>query len=152
MALLPHNLEGNLRYATVDWSFPRRLELNWYNENLREKGLYYISRKFGGKETLLYIGKTSDKFYNRFCAHYWSWMPWYRGEKYFRLGIITYPERPSDMGQLIIDVESALIYTMQPKVNWMSKKNIAPRHEYIITNTGYRGELHPEISMRDFRR
>lgn len=142
-----------LKKVTVNWSYPRLLDNMWYDEQLNNVGLYYISRKFGGKETLLYIGQTYDSYYRRLEAHDFNWMGYYRGEKYIRLGTVTYPENKSDseMKQLIKDVESALIYDMRDvlKENYMGIKSYTPKHLYVITNEGYKGELNATVSMRD---
>ena len=140
-----------LKKVIIDWSKPRSLDKNWYDEILSGRGLYYLSRKFGKKDTLLYIGQTFDCFYNRFVAHDWYWLNKYRGEKRFRLGSITYPTGKTDveMNQLIKDVESVLIYTMKPKENIMGIYSYTPKHLYVVSNTEYLGELPKTISMRD---
>ena len=139
--------------VTVKWSYPKLLATNWYSDDLKGKGLYYISRKFGRKETLLYIGQTFDSYYNRLIAHDWNWLGLYRGKKYFRLGSIIYPSNRSDeeMKQLLKDVESALIFGTAPTPKENSKSTISytPKHLYIITNEGYRGELLETIAMRE---
>ena len=140
-----------LKRVTAEWSHPRQLEKNWYNELLWDNGLYYISRKFGSTETFLYIGQTSVAYVDRLSDHDWNWLHKYRGKKYFRLGTIIYPTRKTkdDMKQLIIDVESALIYETQPLNNEKAKKSYNPKHLYIIENTGKRGELPRKVSMRN---
>lgn len=141
-----------VKKVTVEWSFPRQLDKNWYSEKLQGKGLYYISRIFGNKETLLYIGQTSETFYSRLLDHDWKWMNRYRGVKYFRLGTITYPTNKTDeeMTQLVKDVESTLIYHMKPIENVKCTISYAPKHLYTVKNVGYRGELPAEpISMRE---
>ena len=137
--------------VTVDWSKPRSLNKNWYDEILLGRGLYYLSRKFGKKETLLYIGQTFDCFYNRFIDHDWYWLHTYKGEKRFRLGSITYPTGKTDveMKQLIKDVESVLIYMMKPKENTMGIYSYTPKHLYVVSNTGFIGELPKTISMKE---
>ena len=142
----------HLKKVTVDWSYPRLLDKLWYDEQLEGFGLYYISRKFGSKETLLYIGKTCNKFYIRLLAHDYNWLSDYRGKKYIRLGTITYPTNKTDddLCQLIQDIENALIYEMRWSLikNTKGMNGYTPKNLYIVTNTGYRGELSPTISMR----
>lgn len=142
-----------LKDVTVEWSYPKTLDNLWYDDRIYDFGLYYISRKFGAKETLLYIGKTHDSYYNRLAAHQYNWLSNYRGKKYIRLGTVTYPvnKRDDEMKQLIKDVESALIYEMRDTLmqNTMGIGQYTPAHLYRVTNIGYRGELSAEVSMRD---
>ncbi len=47
------------RNTEISWSYPKRLESALKSETcLNSWGIYYISRKFGQNETLLYIGLT----------------------------------------------------------------------------------------------
>jgi hypothetical protein len=142
-----------LKQVTVTWSYPKRLDNMWADERLHEVGLYYISRKFGVKETLLYIGQTYDSYYNRLVAHDYLWLHKYRGTKYIRLGTITYPANKSgeELRALIKDVESTLIYDMRDILihNTMGRNTYAPKHLYAVANEGYRGELSAMVSMRE---
>lgn len=113
---------------------------------MSEKGIYYISRKFGNKETLLYIGKTSNCFSNRLRAHEY-WINEHRGKILVRLGTIVSPQIYDD--SVITDVESALIYGVDTLENTDKTKSYNCWNEYKIINTGYRGILPSIISMRD---
>lgn len=142
-----------MKNVTINWSYPRLLANMWYDEQMNNIGLYYISRKFGTKETLLYIGQTYDCYYNRLASHNYWWLSYYRGNKYVRLGevICKSVKSDEDMRQLIKDVEGALIYEMRDMLreNIMGIRSYSPRHLYRIMNTGYRGELSATVSMRD---
>ena len=142
-----------LKSVSVEWKYPRLLDNFWYDEESGGYGLYYISRKFGNKETLLYIGQTYDSYYNRLICHDYNWLGNYRGKKYVRRGIITSPVRRTDEDarQLLKDIESMLIYEMRflLQQNVMGVNSYKPSHLYSVTNTGYRGVLSAEISMRN---
>jgi len=86
--LITNDLSKNERQKRVSvvWSYPKELSRHWDNEALLGRGLYYISRKFGNKETLLYFGQTYDSYYTRLLCHDLNWLYNYRGKKLFRLG------------------------------------------------------------------
>ncbi|HZK02155.1 MAG TPA: hypothetical protein VFC96_04750 [Anaerovoracaceae bacterium] len=130
--------------VNIDWSYPRTYENIFYSPQIYDIGLHYLSRKYGNNETLLYIGKTSNSFYNRLNSHKY-WLNLYRGKLFVRLGIIISPKTYDD--SLITDVESALIYEMQPFENTDKTNGYYYLNECKIVNTGYRGLLPPVISM-----
>ena len=135
-----------IKTVKINWSYPVLYENIFSSIRVNEKGIYYLSRKFGDKETLLYIGKTSNSFYNRLNSHKY-WLNLYRGKLFVRLGIIISPKTYDD--NLITDVESALIYEMQPFENTDKTNGYYYLNECKIVNTGYRGLLPPVISMRE---
>ena len=141
--------------VTVDWSYPKLLDNFWFDEQSGSYGLYYISRKFGQKETLLYIGQTYDNYYNRLVDHEYNWLGNYRGKKFIRCGSIVYPVNKADeeLRQLIKDVEGMLIFEMRFSLqqNSMGIYSYTPKHLYKITNTGYKGELSPTVSMKNHK-
>ena len=134
-----------IKTVKIYWTYPVLYENIFSSIKVSEKGIYYLSRNFGDKETLLYIGKTSNSFYNRLNSHKY-WLNLYRGKLFVRLGIIISPKTYDD--SLITDVESALIYEMQPFENTDKTNGYYYLNECKIVNTGYRGLLPPVISMR----
>ena len=144
-----------LRNVTIHWDYPKKLDNLWYDDRIGNYGLYYISRKINispkPKETLLYIGQTSNSFWERLNAHYYDWMFDHKGEKFVRLGRITSPELKNneELKLLIKDVESALIYDSQPKQNRKCKNRYGYYNYCYIINKGKRGNLKPTISMKD---
>jgi hypothetical protein len=155
---LPYGLNNERqKNVTLEWTKPRFLDKkvsvdkDWYDGQLYNTGLYYISRTHGKNQTLLYIGKTSDSFFPRILSHQEDWLYQVRGKIYIRLGYIIKPDyRASlDIPQIIKDVESALIYKMQPPYNEKGRYSYTPTHLYKVTNTRYKGELPETISMRD---
>ncbi len=67
----------------VKWSYPKAFEKIIETEIAQSGwGIYYISRKFGENETLLYIGITyAQNFKARLDSHSWNWFKNYRGRK-----------------------------------------------------------------------
>lgn len=132
----------------IKWSYPREFENAKETELSYEGyGVYCISRKFGGNETILYIGKTDRQFRDRLKNHKKAWMSKYRGEKIVRFGTITKPSTVTS--EIINDAESALIFDIEPKHNRSKKKSYQYIEEYIILNKGYRGLLPKVIDIRN---
>lgn len=124
----------------INWSYPREYENALETELSYEGfGLYCISRKFGGNETILYIGKTESRFRDRLKNHKKSWLSNYRGEKIVRFGTITKPITVTK--DIINDAESAIIYEIEPKHNTDKKKGYHFADLYKIENTKFRGKL-----------
>jgi len=137
------------RKTEITWSYPRTLESALNSEIcLSGWGIYYISRKFGDKETLLYVGLTFDQtFIKRIAQHRKNWLHLYRGAIYIRFGEFTKPQSISK--DLVEDVESCLIYELDPKHNICKKSYYSYSNEYIITNNGFRGVIPKQISTRE---
>ncbi|MBU5428413.1 hypothetical protein KQI41_18650 [Tissierella pigra] len=136
----------SVKTIKIHWSYPIIYQNIFYSDGIYGKGIYYISRKFGNNETLLYIGKTSSSFYNRLSCHKY-WIDQYRGKVFIRLGEIISPKCCND--GIITDVESTLIYEMKPientdKINGYYYSNLCK-----IINTGYKGILPTIITMED---
>ena len=136
------------RKAVIDWTYPKRIDSVINSEICKTSwGIYYISRKFSNKETLLYIGITfQQNFIHRIIQHDKQWLHKYRGEKYIRFGEFTKPQNITR--DIIEDAESCLIYELDPKHNTCKKYCYTFSNEYIITNRGYRGVIPKEISTR----
>lgn len=106
---------------TIKWSYPREFENAKETELSYEGyGIYCISRKFGGNETIVYIGKTNKQFRDRLKNQKKNWMSNYRGEKIVRFGTITQPRTVTS--EIINDAESAIIYDVEPKHDKSKKK------------------------------
>jgi len=137
-----------LRTATIKWSYPYLLD-NVFNKDICYEGygLYCISRVFGTKETILYIGKTNCNFYSRLSDHYSKWINDYKGIKKVRFGIIISPQTHTD--ELILDLEGSLIYDLQPLHNYCRKSSYTFFYDYKIQNVGYRGSIPCSINMRE---
>lgn len=137
------------RKTEINWTYPRKLESAINSSICVESwGIYYISRKFGNNETLLYIGLTfNQKFVHRIAKHYENWLHKYRGTIYIRFGEFTKPQYITK--DLIEDAESCLIFELSPKHNICKKASYTFTNEYIISNTGFRGVIPKQISTRE---
>lgn len=138
-----------MRKITLDWSYPMDINNILYDERMKDIGLYYITRNFGGNISDLYIGKTTYSFGSRLESHVWYWLDNYRGSKQVRLGYLVSPKRISDEDRmtLINDAEMTLIWLMRNSLihNKQCTKNCYPTNRLLINNIGYRGNLLPEM-------
>ena len=86
-------------------------------------------------------------------SHRWFWTDDYRGRKEVRLGTIVKPKylNNEELYQLISDVEATLIYLMSDSLIHNNKCTLScnPSQRIKITNIGYRGDLPPEIYIKD---
>jgi hypothetical protein len=157
MLLPDHLLNERLKRVVIEWSYPKTYDRMWRDDRIYDFGLYYITahrvRCRVRMEESLYIGQTSISFESRFIEHDENWFHEIRGQKYIRLGKITYPTRSTrGMTKTVIhDVERALIYDMGTvlRQNIMGINSYSPNHLYTIANNGFRGGLQKVISMRD---
>lgn len=138
---------------TVEWSYPVEINSILRKESMNDIGIYYISRKFGEKQSILYIGKTTYNFWSRLESHNKDWLNTYRGKKYVRLGRIVSPTHISkeELNNLINDAEKTLIYYLsnidgyELLANISSTKSANFDKPLIISNTGNRGQLPEEL-------
>ena len=140
---------GRTRKIQIEWSYPIKVDSALTKERcIQSFGIYYISRKFGNKETLLYIGLTlHQNFINRILQHHKNWMDDYRGEKYIRFG--EFPIGKPVTRDMIEDIESCIIFELQPIHNINKKSSYTCKNEYEILNTRYRGVIPKEISTKN---
>ncbi len=138
-----------MKVAEIQWSYPRVFESAILTELSQVGwGLYYISRKFGDNETLLYIGLTFDQnFKSRLKSHLNTWMSDYRGTKYIRFGEFIKPRTITK--DIIEDVESCFIYELDPVQNKNKTATYSYTNEYKVISSGYRGVIPTEISMKE---
>lgn len=137
-----------IKTVKIEWSYPRAYENIFNSPKINGVGIYCLSRKYGDKETLLYIGKSNHSFKSRLNSHQ-EWFEQYKGKRLVRLGIIAWPEKLDD--KLTSFVESALILATEPYENTQSRKSYTyfDDCEYEIINTGYRGLLPKIIKTAD---
>jgi predicted GIY-YIG superfamily endonuclease len=132
----------------VKWSYPREFENAKETELSYEGfGVYCISRKFGGKESIIYIGKTTRQFRDRLRDHSSKWLNNYRGEKIVRFGTITQPRTVTV--EIINDVESAIIYEIEPIHNTDKINKYTFSETYKIINEGFKGQLPKEMDINN---
>ncbi|MED2737701.1 GIY-YIG nuclease family protein [Bacillus toyonensis] len=132
--------------VNIRWSKPSSLEDLHTNPLALQKGIYAIYRLYGGKETLIYIGKTTRSFNERLNEHYNDWLHTVRGQVFIRMGILEYPDRGRYSSQKLSDVESLLIVWHAPQQNTMSSVYYRGREELIIKNKGNRGLVAKTVS------
>lgn len=137
------------RTVVIQWRYPTLLENIREHNVIQNIGIYCIYRKFGNKMSLLYIGKTSYSFQSRISAHEKQWLYELRGQVYIRFGTIQSPTLIND--DLLEDVESALIYGVQPPYNEKKRNNYTYKTDYYvyINNKGFRGDLPQIIDARE---
>ena len=142
-----------MRRVTIEWSYPMDIDNILLDERMQDIGIYYITRKFGNNVSNLYIGKTIYSFGSRLESHRWFWTDDYRGRKEVRLETIVKPKylNNEELYQLISDVEATLIYLMSDSLIHNNKCTLScnPSQRIKITNIGYRGDLPPEIYIKD---
>lgn len=142
---------------TIKWSYPVEYDTAMQSEKKNNIGLYYISRVFGGNETLLYIGKTIHSFESRLKSHKDRFIDLYRGKKYVRLGEVVEPKEvsPYELKGYINDAEKTIIFYIANEMkdelpeNVTSKSSTCPDEDLIITNIGYRGVLPKELFISE---
>lgn len=139
----------SIKETEIKWSYPIKVDSALTKERCIDSwGIYYISRKFGSNETLLYIGLTfHQNFIHRITQHHKNWMNEYRGEKYIRFG--EFPKGKNITKDMIEDVESCIIFEMQPVHNINKKSSYTCCNDYKIFNSGYRGLIPREITTKD---
>ncbi|QCJ45509.1 GIY-YIG nuclease family protein (plasmid) [Bacillus sp. S3] len=130
----------------IRWYGPYSLD----NINIRDiayhNGVYSIYRVFGGKETLLYIGKTGRSFIQRITEHNKDWLWNVRGAIQIRFGILEYPHGGRYSVQKLNDTESLLIYWHSPPFNTTYRERYYGRDKLEIINVGRRGSLDKNIT------
>ncbi len=107
------------RKIEIEWSKPLSIEAFWNDVRRKEIGLYCVSRKNGGLETLLYIGKATVSFSKRIRGHQNDKDDWWMNELtnsiLIRLGRITHPKEYTAADIQV--AENGLIYEMKPVGN-----------------------------------
>ena len=100
------------KHITIKWSYPTEIDKILQTEDMNDIGIYYISRVFGKKESILYIGKTTHSFGSRLESHKEKWLDKYKGTKYVRLGRIVHPRFifSKKRKALINDAERTIIF------------------------------------------
>lgn len=119
-----------------------------------EIGLYYITRRYNGREKSLYLGESVSSIKNRLKSHK-DWVHGYSHSKiYVRIGKIVYPTN-IDLVDAIHHAEKALIFEHGPLgsnvlfENTVSTKSYTYTDIYRIINEGNRFELKPEVDMNN---
>ena len=142
----------------IHWHPPMLFEDALKSVLTNAQGLYYITRKFGSKETSLYLGiaRYHNTIKHRLESHRDRWLPNYRGQIYVRVGYVTYPRNMSidEQAEVIYDAESAILY--DPAHKNLFPENIDKRGSYScfevyrVENEGDIYQLQPRIRMHEY--
>jgi hypothetical protein len=135
---IPKNIE-------IDWSYPRLISTVIDEDILFDWGLYQITSKTAQNEYLLYIGKAWLNINDRVKNHNKKWLDLYEGDKYIRLGHLNTKVTEKQL----LDIESAIIFELNPIHNSQSTKTYTPSDEYDIYNIGYRGQVPQLIRTKE---
>lgn len=139
-----------MREINLYWTYPRdysRICEHPYSDCI---GLYYVSRVWGGKETVLYVGETLQCFEKRIKQHNYkqSGYTLKRGKLRVRFGTIPASFNMGNMNKhhFLLTLESAVIHNIidKPKVDFVNRRQIQSYTYYYdlhIHNTGFRGEI-----------
>lgn len=140
----PKNIE-------IKWTYPKTFDSAWESDESYGRGIYQITRFFGGSESLLYIGlvKAEDRnFYQRLSEH-WQWLLSVRGTVKIRFGKIVGRQGFTLTEAILETAEGALIWEHQPKGNKSKKNTYSIHHHLVITNSGNRGKLNKVVDTRE---
>ncbi len=141
---------SRVKYIEIRWTYPKSPDAAWESEESYGRGIYQITRLFGGNESLLYIGvvKGEDRnFYQRLSEH-WSWLQSIRGTVRIRFGKIVGRQGFTLTREILETAEGALIWEHQPSENTAKMNDYRKYHHLVITNSGYRGFLNQVVDTR----
>ena len=131
------------RTVNVFWTRKKQFDNAIASEEARNIGVYQIYRKYGSNESLLYIGIVKSKqrqFSQRLIEHYKAWLRHKRGTIYVRFGLVEGNNAP------IEEIESVLIFHMQPPCNTNKKNGYSLSNQLIVHNCGPCGHLPKKIN------
>ena len=131
--------------ANINWFGPYLLDRIYYYEIAYEKGFYSISRVWGGKESLLYIGKTKRMLIERIFEHD-NWIYKTRGKIKVRFGILELYRGQKFSDKRLKDMEALLIAYHNPPFNVQNHYYYYGRCPLTIINKGRRGPIEGRVS------
>jgi len=129
--------------VNLKWRGPFHInDISLYDESFAQC-LYAICRIWGGKESLLYIGRTKRQLRQRIKEH----MYWLSDSKsiYIRFGCIELLPNQKWSDKRFADTESLLITALQPPENTQNSKYYCGR-ELDVVNRFKRGPIRKFIS------
>ena len=145
-----------LKLIHLFWEGPKTFEqLNSLNNEEQDYGIYQIygTHPVYGKDTLLYIGKASERsFKQRLVSDKREWInnKWDDINFRFHIGRLYGIEIPSDdeWGEQIQIAEELLIFSHSPAYNsdHVGSINEDKVYDSIVLNWGNRGMLLPEVT------
>lgn len=137
--------------VVIKWLDALTLDEAIESSNANSKGLYYISRVFGNKETTLYLGiaTKNNTIAHRLKGHKSSWLNDYRGTIKVRIGKVIYPH--TNIDEIIDHAESCILYEQGDLFfeNTSKTKSYKYNNLYKFKNIGDIFELKPTINMAE---
>jgi hypothetical protein len=135
--------------VVIKWSGPYPLENIHEREAALSHGIYAIYRRFGTKETLLYIGKTERSILQRLKEHEKDWLYHVRGQIIIRIGSLVYSANNRFSPKRLGDVEALLIVWLCPPENTSCSVHYRGRFDLEVINIGRRGLIDKHVSAKD---
>jgi hypothetical protein len=133
----------------INWFGPYTLESLYKREAALDNGIYAIYRRFGNKETLLYIGKTERNILQRINEHEKDWLFNVKGHIIVRIGKIVSSTKNRFSSKRLSDVESLLIVWHCPPENTSCTVFYRGRFNLEIINTGRRGIIDKSVKAEN---
>ncbi|MCB0480619.1 MAG: hypothetical protein KDC83_04260 [Flavobacteriales bacterium] len=141
-----------MKKIKLEWSYPREFSSALCCHHAKNRGLYQISRIWGGKETLVYIGLVKGRnrqFRNRLREHEY-WLREVRGVIKVRFGTLQVPPKTRLTNKLIETIEGVLICEYQPPYNVAKRETFLAHQNVVIYNCGFRGSLKKSFKVEDY--
>lgn len=135
--------------VVIKWSGPYTLENLHKREAALNNGIYTIYRRYGNKETLLYIGKTQRSILQRIKEHEKDWLFNVRGQILIRVGTLVYSTENRFSSKRLRDVEALLITWHCPPENTSCVVYYRGRFNLKIINIGRRGLIDRHVNAED---
>jgi hypothetical protein len=135
--------------VVVKWSGPYKLESIHKQEKAFSNGIYAIYRRYGNKESLLYIGKTERSIAQRIKEHEKDWLFHIKGQILIRVGTLVYSANNRFSSKRLNDVEALLITSHCPPENTSCAVYYRGRFNLKIINIGRRGLIDKQVSAED---
>lgn len=130
----------------IRWFGPYSFESIHRRDIAYQKGIYAIYRIYGGKESLLYIGKTKRTFMQRILEHDRDWLCNVRGTIQVRFGVLEFPNGGKFSTQKLSDTESLLIHWHSPLYNTSCMEWYRGRYNLEVINVGRKGLLDKRLT------
>jgi len=144
---------GKQPIITLKWEKPRPIDEVIDDPEAIAPGVYYITRQYGDKVSMYYIGKTSGSGVKaRLKEHAKTTATNCKGKKMVSFARISRDAAlmvGNDHKTVIDDVESVLIYSSQAEYNIQKKSSFKTKYQFILKNTGSKGSLKASLNTMD---
>jgi hypothetical protein len=140
---------GEMEAIKINWHGPYDINNIGNYDVSNSIGIYAVYRVWGGKESLLYIGKTERSFLNRITEHHKEWVGNVRGQIRLRFGTLEFEQGKHYSSKKLSDVEALLIILNTPSENTMCRYNYFGREGLTVINAGRRGLIKQRVSTEE---